>query len=278
VDRGRLALIAPAGAWWLLFLVCPLLLVVVYTTFTRGEFGGVLYELTASNYERAFQTLYLDAFVYSVRIAATATLLALLLGYPLAYFIATRSPRWRTRLLILVILPFWTSLLLRTYAWAQILNSQGIANSALQSLGVTSHPIDLLYNDFAVTIGLLSAYLPLMVLPLYAAIERLRPELREASRDLGASPLRAFLTVTVPLTRTAAVAGCVFVFVPSLGNFLVPDLLGGGKKLMIGNVIQQQFFQAGDWPFGATLGLGLILVTLLALGLLVRRGAKEVSA
>jgi spermidine/putrescine transport system permease protein len=226
--------------------------------FRRGIYGGVIYELTFENFERLVDPLYLDVLWFSVRVSLEATLLALLLGYPTAWFIATRPRRWRTALLVLVVLPFWTSLLIRTYAWIVLLNDEGLINRSLVSLGVIGAPLELLYNEFAIVLGLLYGYLPLMILPLYAAIERLNPEIREAASDLGASGWRSFVTVTLPLTRIGVAAGCLFVFVPSLGNFIVPDLLGGGRQQMVGNLIQTQFLKARDWPFGATLALAVI--------------------
>jgi len=256
--RRGLPLLGPAITWWALLLAAPVALVLAYSLFRRGIYGGVVYELTLDNLERLVDPLYLDVLWFSVRVAVETTVLALLLGYPTAWFIATRPERWRTPLLILVVLPFWTSLLIRTYAWMVLLNDEGLINRTLVSLGLIGAPLDLLYNEFAIVLGLLYGYLPLMILPLYAAIERLSPEVREAASDLGASAWRAFLTVTLPLTRTGVAAGCLFVFVPSLGNFIVPDLLGGGRQQMVGNLIQTQFLKARDWPFGATLGLAVI--------------------
>lgn len=254
----RSLLLGPALGWWAALLAAPVLLVLAYSVFKRGTYGGVVYDFGFENFTRAADGLYLGVLWQSVRLAAEATLVALLIGYPAAWFIATRPARWRTALLVLVVLPFWTSLLIRTYAWMALLNDTGLINTTLQSLGVIDDPLPLLYNEFAVVLGLVYGYLPLMVLPLYAAIERLSPELREAAGDLGASGWRAFLTVTLPLTRAGVLAGCIFVFVPSLGNFIVPELLGGGREQMVGNLIQVQFLKARDWPFGATLALAVI--------------------
>jgi spermidine/putrescine transport system permease protein len=166
---------------------------------------------------------------------------------------------------VLVILPFWTNLLIRTYAWIVLLGRQGLINRGLQGIGAIDEPIALLYTDQAIVLGLIYSYLPLMVLPLFASIERLGPAPRQAAADLGAGPVRAFLRVTLPLTLPGVMAGSIFVFVPSLGNFIVPDLLGGGRRIMVGNLIQSQFFQARDWPFGATLALSVMGITLVLL-------------
>jgi len=258
VWRRRLILLGPALSWWVVFLVVPVLLILVYSFFQRGTYGGVVPTFTLDNFARALDPLYLKVLLFSARVALEATIVALLLGYPAAYLIATLPPRWRTPILVLTVLPFWTSLLIRTYAWIVLLNREGLINKALQGVGLTQGPLPLLNNEFAIVLGLVYGYLPLMILPIYASIERLNPELREASADLGGGPFRTFLRVTLPLTLPGIAAGCIFVFVPSLGNFIVPDLLGGGLSSMVGNLIQSQFLKARDWPFGATLSLVLI--------------------
>lgn len=254
----RLILLGPALAWWAVFLVVPVALILAYSFFERGTYGGVVPTFTLDNFARALDPLYLRVLLFSVRVALIATIVALLIGYPAAYLIATLPPRWRTPVLVLTVLPFWTSLLIRTYAWIVLLNREGLINRGLEGVGLIDQPLELLNNEFAIVLGLVYGYLPLMILPIYASIERLNPELREASADLGGNPMRTFLRVTLPLTLPGIAAGCIFVFVPSLGNFIVPDLLGGGLSSMIGNLIQSQFLRARDWPFGATLSLALI--------------------
>jgi spermidine/putrescine transport system permease protein len=281
-DRlGSTALVSPALLWWAGLLVLPVGLVLAYSFFQRGIYGGVVYDWTLDNYRRAFDGLYLRILWFSVRVAVEATLVSLLIGFPVAYFIATRPPRWRTVLLVLVILPFWTSLLIRTYAWMVLLNDTGLVNRVLREAGLVDSPVRLLYNEFAIVVGMVSTYLPLMILPIYAAIERLGPELGEAAADLGASAWKRLWTVLVPLTLPGIAAGCIFVFVPSLGNFLIPDLLGGGQRQMVGNLIQGQFLEARDWPFGSTLAVSLIamlLALVLAQAWLGRRGTGEEAA
>lgn len=244
----------------MLFLFLPLGLVILTSFFQRGQFGGIVYEWTFENYRRAFDPLYVRVLVFSLRVSLIATVAALLIGYPTAYFIATRPPRIRIALLVLVVLPFWTNFLIRTYAWIVLLNRNGLVNRALRGMGLTDEPIRLLNNEFAIVIGLTYAFLPLMILPIYASIERLDPGLREAAADLGASRIRTFFTVTLPLTLPGVVAGCIFVFVPSFGNYIVPDLLGGGRRVMIGNLIEQQFLSARDWPFGSVLAISVMAV------------------
>ncbi|MFN8189817.1 MAG: ABC transporter permease [Nocardioidaceae bacterium] len=272
--------LGPGLLFTLVFVAVPLLLVLSYTVFERGRFGGVLYEFNLDNFTRALEPTYRKVLVSSIWIAGLATVLALLLGYPVAYAIAKMPARLRTVALVLVVVPFWTNFLIRTYAWIMLLNTQGMLNDALISLGLVDEPIRLLYTKGAVVTGLVYAYLPLMILPIYASVARLDPELREASANLGANRFTTFLRVTLPLSLPGVVTGCIFVFVPSMGNFVIPELLGGGKTVMVGNLIRDQFLKARDWPFGATLALIMVvfLVGLFAVQSLVsRRFATEVD-
>lgn len=255
---GRLVFTGPGLAYLLVFMTIPVLLVIVDSFFTRGRYGGIVYSFTLENFARAFEPVYVQVLWNSILIAGITTLLALLIGYPTAYAITKLPRHWRTVVLILVVLPFWTNFLIRTYAWIVLLNSQGPINQALDVIGLG--PLALLYTPGAVVAGLLYAYLPLMILPLYASMERLDPELREAAGNLGASPMRTFRDITWPLTLPGAMIGAIFVFVPSLGNFVVPELLGGGKTVMVGNLIRDQFLKARDWPFGAVLALSVIIL------------------
>ncbi|MEV5408409.1 ABC transporter permease [Thermopolyspora sp. NPDC052614] len=261
----RLVFLGPGLAYLIVLLAIPLVLVLSYTIFRRGRFGGVVYEATGENFTRLFDSLYLDIVVSSLRIAVVTTVLALLIGYPTAYVIAQLPRKWKTIALVAIVLPFWTNFLIRVYAWIVLLSGPGLVNTALTKLGLVDEPLELLYNQGAIITGLLYSYLPLMVLPLYAAIERLDPQLREASANLGARPARTFVSITLPLTVPAALTGCVFVFVPSFGNFVIPELLGGGRSIMVGNLIRDQFLKARDWPFGSALTLALIAVLLVLL-------------
>ena len=254
----RLIYLGPGLTYLFIFLLLPLLLVLSYAFFQRGRFGGIEYEFTLDNFTRAFDPIYIDVLLDSVVIAGITTVLALLLGYPTAYVIAGLPKKWRTIALVLVVLPFWTNFLIRTYAWIVLLNSEGPVNSGLVGIGIVDEPISMLYTKPAVIVGLLYAYLPLMILPLYSSIERLDDEIGEAAANLGAGPVRRFFSITWPLTLPGVITGCIFVFVPSLGNFIVPELLGGGKTVMVGNLIRDQFLKARDWPFGAVLALAVI--------------------
>lgn len=252
-------LMAPGLIWITALMVIPCALIFVLAFFERGTYGGVDWNaLTFDNFKRAADPLYATIIWDSARIAFTATILALLIGYPAAYAIAQAPERWQTSLLFLAILPFWTNYLIRTYAWMVLLNPAGLINSALMGTGLTSGPLPLLYNEFAVVLGLVYNYTPFVILAIYSSLQRLDPSYAEASRDLGASAATTFWRITLPLTASGVAAGAVFVFVLSIGNFITPDLLGGGKLQMAGNLIYDQFLTARDWPFGATLSAILI--------------------
>ncbi|MBA4095490.1 MAG: spermidine/putrescine ABC transporter permease [Rhodospirillum sp.] len=274
----RLVLLGPGLGWLAIFLVVPCAIVFVYSFFERGTYGGIDYVFTLENYARAVDPLYLSILLTSARVAVITTLAALAIGYPAAYLIATAPKSWQMPLLILVMLPFWSNYLIRTYAWIVLLNSKGLINYGLLELGIINEPLPLLYNEFAIVVGLLYGYLPFMVLALYSSISRLNREIFEASADLGASSLRTFVRVTVPLTIPGIAAGSVFVFVLSIGNFVTPNLLGGGHSLMVGNLIFDQFLSARDWPFGAALAfvlIGLMMLLLIAQAWAVNRSQRD---
>lgn len=260
---GALVFLSPGLAYLVVLMLVPLALLLSDTVFQRGRFGGIVYEFTTENFERLLDPLYLNVVVNSLKLAALTTLIALLLGYPTAYLIAQLPRKWKTVALVAIVLPFWTNFIIRVYAWIMLLSGPGLVNSGLKALGLG--PIEVLYTEGAIVTGLLYSYLPLMVLPLYAAIDRLDPQLREASANLGASAFTTFRKVTFPLTLPAAMTGSLFVFVPSFGNFVIPELLGGSKSIMVGNLIRDQFLKARDWPFGATLALALVVALVLLL-------------
>lgn len=260
---ARFIFLGPGLFYVTLFMAIPMVLVLSYAFLTRGRFGGVQMEFTLENFSRVMDSVYLSVIGNSILIATITTILALLIGYPTAYAISRLPRKWRNIVLVMVVLPFWTNFLIRTYAWIVLLNTEGPLNKGLMAVGILDQPLELLYTRGAVIAGLLYAYLPLMILPIYASVERLDKSLIEAATNLGASRIRAFFTVTLPLTLPGTMIGAIFVFVPSLGNFIVPELLGGGKTVMIGNLIRDQFLKSRDWPFGAV--LALIMVALLVL-------------
>jgi spermidine/putrescine transport system permease protein len=270
----RLVLLGPGAAYAAAFLLVPLALVVVYAFMSPSRFGGVEGPATLDNVVRLTEPVYRRVIGTSIMLAAAATALALMIAYPAAYAISRLAPRWRTVAIIAVVLPFWTNFLIRTYAWIVLLNNEGLVNQLLQSLGVVDDPLALMNNRFGIVLGLVYGYLPLAILPLYAAIERLDPQLVEAATNLGAGPVARFRTVILPLTTSGAVTGALFVFVPSLGNFVVPELLGGGKTATLGTLARDQYLKARNWPFGAAVTL-VVLVVIVAIvaaqGRLARR-------
>ena len=271
----RTGFLLPAWLSMAVLFAAPFAIVLAYSFLTRGVYGGIEPPWTAESYRRLFDPLYLAILWRSVAMAMAATAFCLVLAFPAALFIS-RAGRRKNLYLQLVMLPFWTSFLVRTYAWIFLLRDTGLFNTALQALGIIHGPLPLLYNDGAVLLGLVYGYLPFMVLPIYATLERLDPTLVEAPADLGARPFAAVWRIVVPLSRPGIVAGSVLVFIPCLGAYLTPDLLGGGRTVMVGNLVQNQFTTARDWPFGSAASLLLMLASALLLGALLRsRVSKE---
>jgi spermidine/putrescine transport system permease protein len=272
---GLAGLLAPVTLWLGLFFLVPMLLILAYSFGTSGVYGGITLGFNPGNYLKVFDPLYLEIIVRTFVIALINTILCLLLGYPLAYFIALKGGRWKNALILLVMIPFWTSLLLRAYAWVVILGGNGIANRMLQFLGITDEPVTLIFTPQAVLMGMVYSYLPFMILPLYAALEKFDVRLKEAAQDLGASRWHTFWRVTFPLSMPGVIAGSILVFIPSAGEFVIPTLLGGSRIVMTGNLIQQQFLQARDWAFGSALAVMLAVLLLGAIMYYVRRVGAE---
>jgi spermidine/putrescine transport system permease protein len=267
--------LAPAWAWAFGLFGAPFAIVLAYSFLTRGAYGGLELPWTWESYQRLFDPLYGAILLRSFLMAAAATVICLVLAFPAALFIA-RAGRRKTLYLQLVILPFWTSFLVRTYAWLFLLRDTGLVNTALQAAGVIREPLPLLYNDGAVLLGLVYGYLPFMVLPLYATLERLDRSLLEAAADLGARPWTTLWRVIVPLARPGIAAGCVLVFIPCLGAYLTPDLLGGGRTVMAGNLVQNQFTTARDWPFGSAVSVVLMAAVTVLVFVFLRRQRESV--
>ncbi len=270
MNRLRRFFLAPTAAIMLVLFFLPLLIVFAYSLLTRGAYGGATLPWTAESYSRVFDPLYGQIVWRSVWVAALSTVICLVLGFPLALYIS-RSERHKALLLSLVMLPFWTSFLIRTYAWMFLLRDTGLINSALGGMHLIQAPLPLLFNTGSVILGLVYGYLPFMVLPLYATLEKLDPSLLEAAEDLGASPWVAVWRVVLPLTKSGMIAGCLLVFVPCFGAYLTPDLMGGGKTVMVGNLVQNQFTTSRDWPFGAAVSLLLMMLALGVTALLKRK-------
>lgn len=274
--RARLSVLLGPGAFWLIvFFLVPLGVVFGYSFASRGPYGQVIWRLTLENYVRFFDWLYIRVFLVSIWIALLTTVICLVIGYPFAFVMARVPRRWRNALLILVMVPFWTNFLVRTYAIMLLLRNEGLINSALQWLGVIQQPITMLFTTFAVVLGLVYGYLPFMILPLYASIEKFDFTLVEAAQDLGANAWHVFVRVMLPLTMPGVVAGSILVFIPSVGAFVTPDLLGGGKVVMIGNLIQQQFLTVRHWPFGSAISFVLMAVVLASTMLYFRAGGER---
>ena len=267
-------LAAPGLLWMGLFFLVPLALVFAISFAARGTYGGIVWEFTAANYLDLWHPLYGKILGQSLWYASLTTAICFVLGFPLAYMIARSPARWQPVLLLLVMLPFWTNFLVRTYAWMIVLRQDGLVNGLLLALGIVDAPLELLYTPTAVVIGLVYGYLPFMVLPLYVAVERLDPLLVEAAWDLYASRWAVFTQVVVPLTMPGIVGGCVLVFIPSIGSFITPDLLGGARSMMIGNLIQHEYLVVRDWPLGSAVSFVLMAIVMAAVVLYYRHAAR----
>lgn len=287
----RAALIAIPYAWLLALFLIPFLIVfkislsdiaIAIPPYTPTMKDGLAEMLAAFDFENfVFLTqddLYWKAYLSSLTIAATATLLTLLVGYPMAYAMARAPEEWRPTLMMLVILPFWTSFLIRVYAWVGILSTEGYLNQFLMGIGIISDPLTILNTNTAVYIGIVYTYLPFMILPIYAALDRMDGSLIEAAEDLGCSRLQAFWLVTFPLSRGGVIAGCFLVFIPALGEYVIPALLGGSDTLMIGKVLFEEFFNNRDWPVASAVAVILLLILILPIVLFQLNQQKQAEA
>ncbi|BAH45405.1 spermidine/putrescine ABC transporter permease protein [Brevibacillus brevis NBRC 100599] len=260
----------PALLWMGALFVLPMLMIAILSFLKRGTYGQVVYEFTLNNYIRIFDPLYGQIFWDTLVVAVLTTVFSILCGYPLAYYISRLEKSTQQIWLLLVMIPFWINFLVRSYAWVIILRSQGVINTFLESLGIISEPLPLLYNSGSVLLGMVYTLMPFMVLPIYVSLEQMDRRKLEAAYDLGATPWKAFWHVTLPMTKTGVVTGSILVFVSSIGMFVVPDVMGGAKSALIGNVIQNQFLSARDWPFGSALSIVLMLLSMLLILLYFR--------
>lgn len=253
-------LLSPLLLWVGLFVVAPTAIMLVYSFGRRGTLGGVVLDFTMDNYAAVLDPTYLKIVVRSILYSGLTTIICLVMGYPVAYYIGRADARWRNLLLMMVMIPFWTSFLIRTYAWVTILKNEGLLNGLLLQWQLITQPFEMLYTPGAVILGLVYTFLPFMILPIYTSVEKLDNALIEAAFDLGAGPVRAFSRVIVPMTSPGITAGILLVFIPALGLYAVNDVLGGGKVDMIGNIIENQFKgNARNWPFGSALGITLLV-------------------
>ena len=288
---GRTVVTAVPYLWLLLFFLVPFLIVLKISvseirlamppyeplvTWISSQVVGL--RISFANYAFLFEdSLYWKSFLNSIRTAGISTIICLLIGYPMAYGIARSKLAWRNILLLLVMLPFWTSFLLRVYAWIGILKNNGVINNLLMALGIIDEPIVMLQTNFAMYIGIVYSYLPFMVLPLYTSIEKLDNSLLEAAADLGCRPVKAFFRITVPLTRAGIIAGCMLVFIPAVGEFVIPALLGGPDALMIGRVLWEEFFNNRDWPVASAVAIAMLIVLVIPIMLYQRSQSQQIG-
>ncbi|MCX4161986.1 MULTISPECIES: ABC transporter permease subunit [Paraburkholderia] len=288
--KGSTAVVAGPFIWLLLFFLVPFLLVVKisfadlrlgippYTELVTLKDGVVQFAFDLSHYAFLLtDSLYFATYVNSVVVAAISTLLCLLLGYPMAYYIARSNPATRNILMMAVMLPFWTSFLIRVYAWIGILKNNGLLNNFLMSIGLIHTPIELYHTNAAVYIGMVYSYLPFLVMPLYAHLVKMDMTLLEAAYDLGAKPWKAFWQITLPLSRNGVIAGCLLVFIPAVGEYVIPELLGGANTLMIGRVMWNEFFDNADWPMASAVTCAMVLLLLVPMALFQYSQAKELG-
>lgn len=272
---NRYTTILPVALWLIAFVALPMLLVVFVSFASRDPYGAIVYSFSWDNYVRMFDPLYLRIVWISLSVSGITTFICLFLAYPFSYMLVRSSKKWQTLLLMCVIVPFWTNSLVRTYAWIAILRTEGVINSYLMALGWIAEPLTLLYNNTSILIGLVYTLFPFMVLPLYSSLEKVDRSITEAAYDLGANRITTMFRVVIPLTRPGIIVGCILVFVPALGYFFIPDLMGGGKTMYLSNLIKNQFLQARDWPFGAALSLVLIVVTVIFMFLQMKFAEDE---
>ncbi|HEY2606582.1 ABC transporter permease subunit [Paraburkholderia sp. RL18-103-BIB-C] len=287
---GRSAVVAGPFVWLLLFFLVPFLLVVKisfadsqlgippYTQLVNFAEGAIHITLDLSHYAFLLtDSLYFATYVNSVVVAAISTVLCLLIGYPMAYYIARSNPASRNVLMMAVMLPFWTSFLIRVYAWIGILKNNGLLNNFLMSIGLIHSPIELYHTNTAVYIGMVYSYLPFLVMPLYAHLVKMDLTLLEAAYDLGAKPWKAFWQITLPLSKNGIIAGCLLVFIPAVGEYVIPELLGGANTLMIGRVMWNEFFDNADWPMASAVTCAMVLLLLVPMALFQHAQAKAME-
>ncbi|WP_028594387.1 ABC transporter permease [Paenibacillus assamensis] len=278
MNKRTFGLVAPVVLWLSLFLIIPMAAVVVVSFMQRDNLGNIIWNFNFDNYARFFDPLYLGIYWDTIWVSLISTVLCLLLSYPLAYYITTVSARAQKLWLIAITIPFWINFLIRTYAWVILLRTQGVVNSLLLDIGLIQEPLQLLYTDGAVILGMVYTFIPYMVLPIYVALEQMDKRLLEAASDLGASRWKSFWHITLPQTKTGIMTGSVLVFVTTTGMFVISDILGGAKSQMLSNIIQNQFLGARDWPFGSALSVIFIISSMIIIGLFNRAMRSKYDA
>ena len=270
-----LAQAGPVSIWMILFVTLPMLFIIYISFMSRGVFGDVVYQFSLESYQTLLDATYFKVILKSLKAALLTTVLCLGLGYPFAYYIARKPPEVASRLIMLIMIPFWTNSLMRLNAWMLLFQANGPVNHALMALGLTAEPIKFIYTDWLVMLGLITNMLPFAVLPMYSSIEKLQKSMLEASADLGAKPSVTFLRVTLPLTFPGIFSAIILSFIPALGIYTVTDMLGGGKVLYIGNIIKNQFGAIRNWPLGAALSVLLLAITALLIFVYMRFAKLE---
>lgn len=254
-------MLLPLYAFTIVFVLGPLVYMVILSFLQRAETWGVTSEITLKNYQNILEPVYLTTFAESFKLAVISTVLIVLIGYPFGYFMAKLTAKWKKRTMMLLMIPFWTSSLIRLYGWIIIFRANGVLDKILMSLGITEEPLKVLYTYPAVVVGMIYALLPFMIFAVYSSAEKMDWSLVEAARDLGASRMRAFLTVTLKMTLPGLLSGIILTFVPSMGLFFIADILGGNKVVLVGSLIQDQLMKAHNWPFAAALAVVLTVIT-----------------
>jgi spermidine/putrescine transport system permease protein len=273
-DRLKWLLLSPITIYALVLILLPIVYIFILSFQTSGNYGEIIYHLTFYNYLELIKSIYLKVFLVSFGIASITTIICMIIAFPFAYFLREKSARTKTLVSTLVMLPFLTNSLIRLYGWIVLLRKTGIINTLLMNSGITDHPLSLMYNTLGTCIGMVYTLLPFMILPLISACEKIDNSLIEASHDLGASKFQTFINVVLPQVRTGLFNGSLMVFIPSIGYFFISDILGGGKVMLIGNLIKNQFYTARNWPFGSSIAIILIIMTFILIGLYKKSGGK----
>jgi spermidine/putrescine transport system permease protein len=268
--------VGPVGLWMVLFVIAPLAIILYLSFLSTGPFGQIVSSFTLSNYIASLKGAHGLILLRSLLFAFGTNIICILIGYPVAHWIVSYGGRWKTFLIFLIVIPSWTCYLIRLYALRTLIGRTGIINSTLLNLGIISSPMEVLYTPFAVILGLVYTWLPFMVLPIYASLVGLDPDLLEAADDLGATPFKKFFTVTLPLTKGGVFAGTILVFIPAFGEWLVPMLFGGAKVMMAGSLVEHYFIKVGDIPAGSAMAILITAIVLLAVYLSVKLGGREV--
>lgn len=265
----------PYIIWAIIFTVVPLIIILIYSFAKRDSFGNIVYEFTFENYKSFFTPIYLNVLWRSVKLSFYSTLICLLLGYPMAFIISKAKGMKQNLMVLLFIVPLWTNFLLRTYAWMGLLREQGIINEVLMKIGIISEPIQLLYTNGAVILGMVYNFLPFMVLPIYSVLVKMDKSLVEAARDLGANEFRVFRSVIFPLSFPGVATGIVMVFMPAVSTFVISDLLGGGQTILLGNLIQNQFMAARNWQFGSAVSVLMMIMLIVSMTYFAKHSSKD---